>query len=195
VADVFGGLAGGGRGDGGDSGRGNGPSAALTDDEVALLEAVLVGGALLGAELDPRYRVLALTFEPTEERYAWGPTDDRRIQVLASPVSVILGSLRREHEDGTKELLTFTEEQLVDVVAALDGPEVHGPLFEGMEPRPGEWGPRFSFQGRSSAPDGITRRIRLEVTAADLTLGLFARFDHVEVRNPAGEDLRLPSGS
>jgi hypothetical protein len=188
VADVFGGLAGGGGDDG--------PAAALSDDEVALLEAVLVGGVLLGAELDPRYRVLALTFEPIEERYAWGPTDDRRIQVLASPVSVILGSLRREHEDGeegTKELLTFTEEQLVDVVAALDGPEVHGPLFEGMEPRPGEWGPRFSLEGRSSAPDGITRRIRLEVAAGDLTFGLFARFDHVEVRSPAGEDLRLPS--
>jgi len=187
VADVFGGLAGGGRG--GDEG----PAAALTDDEVALLDAVLAGGALLGAELDARYRVLALTFEPSAERYAWGRPDDRRIQVLASPVSVVLGSLRREREDGTKELLTFTEEQLVDVVAALDGPEVHGPLFEGMEPRPGEWGPRFSFQGRSSAPDGITRRLRLEVAAADLTFGLFARFDHVEVRSPDGADLRLPS--
>jgi hypothetical protein len=159
------------------------------------LEAVLDGAALLGLELDTRYRVLAATLEPTAERYAWasgGEVADRRVQLLVSPVSTILGSLRRLRE-GRTEVYTFAEEQLVDVVAAFDGAPVEPPLFGRPEPRPGSLAPEWSLQGRSSAPDGTARTVTLSVRhddgAGELALDVFARFDELQVRDPGGEDL------
>ena len=174
-------------------GRAGGSDAALTDAEVAALGRVLGTAAVLGAELEPTYRVLALTVEPTPERYLWGVVADRRIQVLASPVSTFLVALRRVAEDGTKQLLTFEQAQLVDVVAALGGPRIDGPVFGRPEPRPGEWAPRFSLEGRSTAPDGTSRTVRLELGADDLRFGLFARFDELEVRDASGQPVRVPS--
>ena len=186
MTDVFGGLA-------GEPHDGDAP-AWLSDDEVARVSEVLDGAAVLGAELEPAYRVLALTLEPTAERSPWGASGDRRVQLLASPVSTFLVSLRRVAPDGSKELLTFEQERLVDVLAALDGPVVSGPLFGRPEPRPGEWGPRFSLEGRSTAPDGTSRTLRLELAADDLSFGLFARFDQVELRDATGKPLAVPSG-
>ena len=178
---------------GGMSGAGQAPEGALSDAEVARLEEALAGAALLGAELEPTYRVLALTLETQPGRTPWERADDRRIQLLASPVSTMLVALTREDEAGARELLTFEQEQLVDVVAALDAPQLTGQLFGRGEPRPGEWAPRFSLQGRSSAPNGTSRTIRIEVETGDLRFGLFARFDDVDVRDPDGASLRLPA--
>ncbi|MFP4311255.1 MAG: hypothetical protein ACLFS9_04635 [Nitriliruptoraceae bacterium] len=170
------------------------PPAWLTPAEVAGLEPVLDGAALLGAELEPRYRVLALTVEPRPDRYLWQPRPrDLRLQVLASPVSTMLVTLRRTGADGARELLTFADEQLLDVVAALDGPPLTGPILAQPEPRPGEWAPRFSLEGRSTAPDGTARTLRFEIEHDDLWLGVFARFDQIEVRDATGSALRLPS--
>ena len=185
--DVFGGLAGAPGGDGG--------GAPVEPDR---LEPVLESARLWGVELDTRYRVLACTFEPTAERYPWpsggnGEAEgDRRIQVLGFPVSTILASLRRETEE-ERELLEFGEEQLVDVVAAFDGAPVSGPLFGLPEPRPGSWGPRFSLQGRSSAPDGTRRTLTIAVRHEELALDVFARFDELTLKDAAGEDLPLPT--
>ena len=166
----------------------------LTGPEVAALDTMLAGAVLLGAELEPRYRVLALTVEPQPTHYVWQPRPrDLRIQVLASPVSTMLVTLRRTGPDGGRELLTFADEQLLDVVAALDAPALQGPLFGRPEPRPGEWAPRFSLEGRSTAPDGTSRTVRFEVEHADLWFGLFARFDQIELRDANGAALRLPS--
>ncbi|MFP4234207.1 MAG: hypothetical protein ACLFUG_04690 [Nitriliruptoraceae bacterium] len=170
------------------------PPAWLTPAEVARLEPVLDGAALLGVELEPRYRVLALTVEPHPDHYVWQPRPrDVRLQVLASPVSTMLVTLRRAGAEGARELLTFAEEQLLEVVAALDGPPLTSPILSQPEPRPGEWGPRFSLEGRSTAPDGTGRSLRIEVARDELWLGLFARFDQVEVRDATGSALRLPS--
>ena len=178
---------------GGIGGSSDAPEGALSDDEVARLEDALAGAALLGAELEPTYRVLALTLETQPGRTPWERADDRRIQLLASPVSTMLVALTREDEHGARELLTFEQEQLVDIVAALDAPRLTGQLFGRGEPRPGEWAPRFSLQGRSSAPNGTLRTLRIELASADLRFGLFARFDDVELRDPDGASLRLPS--
>lgn len=178
MGDVFGGLAGTPNGDGG-----------------AMLDAlgdVLAGAALWGMELDPKFRVLAVTFEPTVERYAWGDAEDRRIQVLCFPVSTILASLRRDAVD-TTEVLAFEEGQLVDVVAALDGPPVTTPVFGRPEPRPGAWGPRFSMEGRATAGDGVRNTLLVEARNDDLAFDVFARFDDVEVKDAAGSPLTLPS--
>lgn len=181
MEDVFGGLA----GRPGDGPGGGGP-------DLAALNEALDGAALWGLELDPRFRVLAATFEPTAERYPWPDAGDRRIQVLGFPVSTILGSFRRE-QPMTTELLSFSEEQLVDVVATFDGATVTAPLFGQPEPRPGDWGPRYSLEGRSTAPDGVATTLRLSLRRDDLALDLFARFDEVQLKGPDGADLVLPS--
>ncbi|TVR36073.1 MAG: hypothetical protein EA388_05010 [Nitriliruptor sp.] len=184
VDDIFGNLHAGGNGQGG------GPR----PDRDAL-EAALAGAALWGMELDPRFRVLAVTLEPTPERAgAWMRTDDRRIQLLCFPVSTIIGSLRRDGPDG-RELLAFSEEQLVDVAATFGGVPVATPLFGRPEPRPGEWGPQFSLQGRSSAPDGTGQTLTVSVTEGELSLDLFARFDDLELKGPDGTDLPWPPSS
>jgi hypothetical protein len=177
VGDVFGGISG-------------GPDDSAGQD-VATLEAVLDGAALWGMELDPRYRVLAATFEPVAANHAWGETSDRRLQVLCHPVSTILASLRRDH-DGGRELLAFTEEQLVDVVAAFDGAPVSTPLFGQPEPRPGTWGPRFSVEGRSTAPDGTSRTLTVSLRHEELSLDVFARFDDIDLKGPDGTELAWP---
>jgi hypothetical protein len=196
MTDIFGGLAG---GPGDPDARGNGSSGPVDvpapgTDAIAALEHAFDGAALWGLELDSKFRVLAATFEPTPERYAWaedgGAVADRRVQLLCFPVSTILGSLRRESDDG-RAILEFTEEQLVDVVAAFDGATVSSPLFGQPEPRPGQWAPRFSVQGRSSAPDGTRRTITLSLRHEDLALDLFARFDDLELKGPDGEDLAI----
>jgi hypothetical protein len=157
-------------------------------DELRSLEGALAGARLLGAELEPRYRVLAVTLEVAAGPDGWELGDDLRVQLLCHPVSTILASLRRE--SGTaRELLAFDEAQLVDVVAALDDPVVQPPLFGRSEPRPGEWGPRFCLEGRSTAPDGVTRTLTLEVAASDLSFQLFARFDLLELKDSAGRSL------
>lgn len=176
MTDVFGGLQGG--PDGGDG-------------RLEVLDDALDGAALWGMELDPRFRVLATTFEPTPDRSAWGPTSDPRIQVLCFPVSTILASLRRVGGD-TIEVLAFEESQLVDVVAAMDGAPVKAPIFDRPEPRPGSWGPRFSMEGRSTAGDGVRHTLLVRTRAEDLELDVFARFDDVELKDAAGADLPLP---
>jgi hypothetical protein len=168
-------------------GRSRGPGS-----DLAALEAVLDGAALWGMELDPRFRVLAVTLEPTADRSAWGRADDRRIQLLCFPVSTILGSLRRDTRDG-REVLAFSDEQLVDVAAKVGGAPVAAPLFGRPEPRPGEWGPRFSLQGRSSAPDGTRHTLTVSARDEELSLDLFARFDDLELKGPDGADLGWPT--
>jgi hypothetical protein len=155
------------------------------------LERVLDGAALLGLELDPRYRVLAATFEPTADRYPWEETDDRRLQVLLFPVSTILASFR-QREDGRLVLRRFEDVQLLDVVAAFDGAGVSGPLFGQPEPRPGQWAPEWSLEGRSTAPDGRQRTFTVALRHDDLELDLFVRFDDVEVKGATGETRPTP---
>jgi hypothetical protein len=156
------------------------------------LEQVLEGAALLGLELEPRYRVLAATFEPSADRYPWEPTEDRRLQVLLFPVSTILASFRHR-EDGRLVLRRFEDAQLLDVVAAFDGADVTGPLFGQPEPRPGQWAPEWSLEGRSTAPDGRQRTFTVALRHDDLELDLFARFDDVELKDATGQERSLPS--
>jgi hypothetical protein len=156
------------------------------------LEDVLRGAAIWGLELDPRYRVLAATVEPTADRYPWEPTDDRRLQVLLFPVSTILASLRHREPDGRLVVRRFGDDQLLDVVAAFGGTTLEGPVFGHPEPRPGLWAPEWSLEGRSTAPDGRRRTFTLALRAEDLELDLFARFDDVEVKDATGQARDLP---
>lgn len=151
------------------------------------------GATLWGLELDPRFRVLAATLELTPDAHPSGDVPDRRVQLLVHPVSTILASLRSVAPDGTRRLHTFDDGQLVDVAAAVGGATLRPPLFGRGEPRPGQWGPQFSLEGRSSAPDGVQQTLTISVATDDLELDLFARFDEAEVKDPDGESLVGPS--
>jgi hypothetical protein len=156
------------------------------------LERLLAGAALLGAEIDLRFRVLAITIEPAEgERHPLGDdVEDPRLQLLCHPVSTLLGVLEREVE-GQAHIETFETEQLTDVAAAFAGCALQGPVLGRPEPRPGQWGPQFSIQGRSTAPDGRLRTVTLEVATDEARLRLFARCDEIELRDPAGNDVGI----
>jgi hypothetical protein len=174
------------------------------DAPIVALESALAGARLLGLELETRYRVLALTVEPDGSADPWGSGDgdpgehgevDRRRQVLLSPVSTVLASLRRSPGGGRPvEVLTFADDQLVDVAAAFGGALLEAPLFGRPEPRPGSWAPAWSLEGRSTAGDGVGRtltvRVRTDDGPGELALDLFARFDEVLVRAADGRDLQ-----
>lgn len=154
------------------------------------IEQLLAGAALVGAELDLRYRVLGATIEPPAGAHPRGEVDDPRLQLLCHPVSTVLGVLERE-VDGARHLETFEAEQLSDVTAAFAGSPLQPPVLGRPEPRPGEWAPQFSIQGRSTAPSGRRRTVTLEVASFDARLRLFVRCDEVELRDPAGEEVAL----
>lgn len=156
--------------------------------DISDLEHVLDQARLWGAELDPRFRVLATTVELAAGSSPWELGADRRIQLLCFPVSTILASLRRTSVD-PPEQVTFTVEQLVDVTAGFGGAVLEPPVFGRPQPAPGEWGPASSLQGSSSAPDGRSNTITLAVADAEARLDVFARFDTFELRDAQGEDL------
>lgn len=152
-------------------------------------EHLFAGATLWGLELEPRFRVLAVTLELAAEVHPAGEVGDRRVQLLVHPVSTILASLRGLMPDGTRQLHTFEADQLLDVTSALGGAPVRPPLFGRAEPRPGQWAPSFSLEGRSTAPDGTRQTLTIEVRTDDLDFDLFARFDDAELKGPDGADL------
>ena len=147
---------------------------------------VVTGARCWGIELDPRYRVLAVTVEPDPLRT---PGTAGEHQLLCFPVSVLLVAVtRRIEQDGAVRtaLVTFELEQLTEVSERFGGALIQEPPFGHPEPRPGTWGPRYSLEGRSSASDGTSATLTLDLTTEDeARLRLFARFDDVELRDAA----------
>jgi hypothetical protein len=153
------------------------------------LDAVLDGALLHGVELEPTYRVLSATIEPQPGRVVVHG-DDPRVLVVAHPVSTLLATLR-EDLGGTGIVRTFEASDLPHVVAALDDVRLAAPCLGLPEPRPGTWGPSWSLEGRSHAPDGTAETLTLSVADATLRLDLFARCDVVELRHADGRPIDL----
>jgi len=147
---------------------------------------VVTGARCWGVELDPRYRVLAVTVEPDPLRT---PGTAGEHQLLCFPVSVLLVAVTRPLvEDGATRtaLVTFDLEQLTSVSERFGGAVIEERPFGLPEPRPGAWGPRHSLEGRTSAADGTRATLTLDLrTEDDARLRLFARFDDVELRDAA----------
>jgi hypothetical protein len=147
---------------------------------------VVTGARCWGVELDPRYRVLAVTVEPDPLRT---PGTAGEHQLLCFPVSVLLVSVTRPIvEDGATRtaLVTFDLEQLTSVSERFAGAVIMERPFGLPEPRPGTWGPRHSLEGRTSAADGTRATLTLDLRTEDeARLRLFARFDDVELRDAA----------
>jgi len=161
----------------------------VTSSPLHTFEDGLSGARCWGMELDPRYRVLAVTVEPDPLRATGTPGEH---QLLCFPVSTFLVALTRPgpaegpQDSPRTALLTFELDQLTAVSERLGGASIVGPVFGHPEPRPGTWGPRYSLEGRSSAPDGTRSTLTLDLTGDDGTrLRLFARFDDAELRDAA----------
>ncbi len=176
----------------------------MNRDELDLIRPLLTSGPLLGAELDLQYRVLALTVEPAAGRELWAEGDDaedQRVQILLHPIAEVAASFRERDEGGVR-VLTFTPEQLVEMVAVMDDARLDGDPFPGNRPSREGWGPRASMQGSSGATDGRTHHVHLDVDSPPYRFVLHATFDDVEVRGPDGEQLfatdaapHVPGGS
>ena len=154
--------------------------------DLAALSEVVTGARCWGIELDPRYRVLAVTIEPDPLRT---PGTAGEHQLLCFPVSVLLVTVTRPvSEDGQDRtaLVTFDLEQLTAVSERFAGATIAPEPFGQPEPRPGTWGPQYSLEGRTSAADGTRATLTLELTTEDGSrLRLFARFDDIELRDGA----------
>lgn len=159
------------------------------DDDAGLPHAAVVGlldgAALLGLELEPRYRVLAMTIEPAGRRQA---DDDARVQVLCFPVSELAALLRRTVE-GQPRIERFELEQLLAVVERLDAPPIERPSITRDAPD-AAW-PEQSLLARSDAPDGTRHHLAFSVERDGARLDVRARFDDLRVRRPDGTDVDL----
>lgn len=152
----------------------------MTATETLLrIDGVLVGATCWGAELDTRYRVLAVTVEPTAERHPDGEVTDRRLQLVLHPCSEVQARLL--HDATTVERFDVT--QMVAVVDRLDGPVIEGPVVTaGGPPLQGE----LSLEGRADVVDGRRHAARLVLTGGNRTLTLRVTFDSAELRRPDG---------
>lgn len=152
---------------------------------IEALSDVVTGARCWGIELDPRYRVLAVTVEPDPLR---APGTAGEQQLLCFPVSVLLVAVTRPLVDGEARtaLVTFDLDQLTAVSERFAGASIDEAPFGRPEPRPGTWGPRYSLEGRTSAADGTRRTLHLDLATEDGSrLRLFARFDDAELRDAA----------
>lgn len=141
-----------------------------------------------GAEIDIRFRVLALTVEPPRPADATG---DPRLQVLLYPVSAVGVSLVEDTEDGVV-VRRFEEDQLPDIVALFEGAAT---TTEPLPDRPADLdalAPRLSMRGHASVGDGVLHHLHLHLEADELAFDLWASFDEVEVRGPDQWDQALP---
>lgn len=157
----------------------------------ARLRDLLRSGPVWGAEIDIRFRVLALTVEPSPDVHPDPDADDPRLQVLLHPVSAVAASLVEHTDDGTV-VRRFDETQLPDVVAMFGGATTT------VDPLPGHpadldaLAPRLSMRGEASVGDGLRDHLHLHLVADELSLELWASFDEVEVRGSGEWDQPAP---
>jgi hypothetical protein len=157
----------------------------MDDDALARLRDLLTAGPLWGAEIDIRFRVLALTVEPDPRVHPRPEAADRRLQVLLHPVSSVAASLV-EHTDDGAVVRRFDEAQLPDVVAAFGGAVPDDDVLPSRPPDLDAIASRLSLRGQASVGDGTSHHLHLHLSDADLTLDLWASFDEIEVRDPTG---------
>ena len=148
------------------------------------LRELLLAGPVWGAEIDTRFRVLAVTIEPSAEVHPDGDTADRRLQVLFHPVGTIAASLVQAGDDEPTTVLQFTEDQLPDVVSTLDGPVPTGEPLPDALPDLDAMTDRLSMRGAARTGDGTAHHLHLSLAADDLQLDLWASYDVVEVHTP-----------
>ncbi len=151
---------------------------------------LLRSGPVWGAEIDIKFRVLAVTVEPPAAVHPRPDATDRRLQVVLHPVGNVAAALRERGPEGVT-VLRFTEEQLADVVATLDGPTPSDDPLPDARPDLDGLGERVSMRGEAKTGDGLRHQLHLALASGDLEFDLWATFDEVEVRDPAGDVLAI----
>lgn len=153
-----------------------------------LVEQLVAASPVLGADIDIRYRVLAITVEPPADLHPGGDVDDRRLQVVVHPVGMIAAALVDRADPDRPTVMHFDETQLSDVVAAFADTTSTVPPFDAALPDVDALGERLSMFGSAQIGDGIASVLHLHLEAPDapLSLDLWAGFDELEVRDPAG---------
>jgi hypothetical protein len=152
---------------------------------LASVDHLLDGGTCWGAELDTRYRVLGVTFDPEPGSHPDGPVDDTRLQLVLHPCAEVEARLVR-HDGPGAVVESFTVEQLVQVVDRLGGARLRGPV---VDVGSGPLGPPLSLEGRSKTADGRRHEVVLVLEGPTRTLTLRVTCDTVEVRRPDGSVL------
>ena len=153
-----------------------------------LVERLLAASPVLGADVDIRYRVLAITVEPPVDVHPRGAVDDRRLQLVVHPIGTIAAALV-DHADPTRPtVLQFDETQLSDVVAAFADTPSTVPAFPSSLPDVDALGDRLSMYGTAQTGDGTASVLHVHLAQPDgaLELDLWAGFDELEVRDPEG---------
>lgn len=161
----------------------------MNDHLSELVTRLMATSPVLGADVDIRYRVLAVTVEPSEDDHPVAPAPaDRRLQVVVHPVGTIVAALVDHANPMTPTVLHFDETQLADVVNAFaDAVSTVAP-FEGEVPDVDELGDRLSMFGSAQTGDGTASILHLHLDEPDgtLTLDLWATFDELDLRDAAG---------
>lgn len=153
------------------------------------LAGLLASSPVLGAEIDIRFRVLAITIEPAAADHPAGDVTDRRLQVVLHPVGTIAAALVDHADPERPTVLQFDEDQLADVVGALAGAtSTVAPLPDTL-PDFDDLGERLSLFGTAQVGDGTASNLHLRLADDPLTLDLWAAFDEAELRDPDGETL------
>ncbi len=153
------------------------------------MTALLASSPVLGADVDIRYRVLAITIEPSVDQHPAAPVPaDRRLQVVVHPVGTIAAALVDHADPATPTVLHFDETQLPDVVNAFaDAVSTVAP-FDGGIPDVDQLGDRLSMFGSAQTGDGTASTLHLHLEEPDgtLMLDLWATFDELDLRDADG---------
>jgi hypothetical protein len=153
-----------------------------------LVDRLVAASPVLGADVDIRYRVLAITVEPPADLHPRGAVEDRRLQVVVHPVGTIAAAMV-DHADPTRPtVLQFDETQLSDVVAAFADTVSTVPVFPPALPDVDALGDRLSMYGTAQTGDGTASVLHVHLVQPDgaLELDVWAGFDELEVRGPDG---------
>lgn len=154
-------------------------------DDVARLLRV---SPVLGADIDIRYRVLAVTIEPDAGHHPSPNADDRRLQVVVHPVGTVAAALVDHASPDRPTVLQFEETHLSDVVAIFADATSSVPAFPPGMPDVDELGDRLSLFGSAQTGDGDDHVLHVHLDQPDgtLELDLWATFDVLELRGPDG---------
>ncbi|HKJ57382.1 MAG TPA: hypothetical protein VJ978_15495 [Nitriliruptoraceae bacterium] len=155
-----------------------------------LVEQLLGSSPVLGAEVDIRYRVLAVTVEPSAADHPVDPAPaDRRLQVVVHPVGSIAAALVDHADPTAPTILHFDETQLADVFNAFADAVSTATAFDDAMPDVDVLGDRLSMFGSAQTGDGTatTLHLHLDEPGGTLTLDLWASFDELEVRDADGQ--------
>jgi hypothetical protein len=164
----------------------------FTEEQRRGLNIALNEAVLLGFEVDPSRRMAGATFSVLTLPENGPPPDDRRVQILFSPVGRVAASFWQRATDETPwEVTTFKVEELLKVVQDVGKVSLKGWNYIDVDDkalRSSE--KRLSLEWESGV-DGRAHSITVSPLAQHHVLDLSAWFDSLEVRLPSGAEVKF----